>query len=99
LLQHARYMHRSLEQGCLGDKTPERGGFYRRDGIDVLVLDPKSGSHIPMVKPAPIEFVEQMKQLHRVGRYSDALKVFATQKAPSRTFAIGSCSAYVSYAA
>ncbi len=93
-----RYMHRALEQGCLGDKTPKRGGFYRRDGIDVLVLDPKSGSHIPMVKPAPIEFVEQMKQLHRVGRYSDALKVFADAKGTEADLCHRVVLGYVSYA-
>ena len=26
------YMNAALRKGCLGDKTPERGGFYRRAG-------------------------------------------------------------------
>ena len=67
------YMKAGLARGCLGDKTPERGGFYRRAGKEVFVLDPKTGAHEKFQKPAPIEFVEKMKQLHRVGRYSQAL--------------------------
>ena len=38
------YMKAGLARGCLGDKTPERGGFYRRAGKEVFVLDPKTGS-------------------------------------------------------
>ncbi|MDO8434408.1 MAG: 3-hydroxyacyl-CoA dehydrogenase NAD-binding domain-containing protein [Candidatus Binatus sp.] len=92
------YMHRALEQGCLGDKTPQRGGFYRRSGAEVFVLDPKTGNHVPMVKPAPIEFVEQMKQFHRVGRYSDALKVFADAKTADADLCRRVVLGYVSYA-
>ncbi len=57
------YMNAALAQGCLGDKTPERGGFYRRAGKEVFVLDPKTGGHDKLQKPAPIEFVEKMKQV------------------------------------
>jgi 3-hydroxyacyl-CoA dehydrogenase len=71
------YMNAGLAKGRMGDKTPESGGFYRRAGKEVFVLDPKTGGHEKLEKPKPIEFVEKMKQLHRVGRYSDALKVLA----------------------
>src|ERR1039458_1086040 len=39
------YMNAALHKGCLGDKTPERGGFYRRAGKQVFVLDPRSEEH------------------------------------------------------
>ncbi|HEV2171466.1 MAG TPA: 3-hydroxyacyl-CoA dehydrogenase family protein, partial [Candidatus Binatus sp.] len=55
------YMSAALAKGCLGDKTPERGGFYRRAGKEVFVLDPKTGGHGKFQKPAPIELVEKMK--------------------------------------
>jgi 3-hydroxyacyl-CoA dehydrogenase len=71
------YMAAALAKGSLGDKTPERGGFYRRAGKEVFVLDPKTGGYDGYRKPVPIAFVEKMKQLHRVGRYGDALKVLA----------------------
>ena len=38
------------------------------------VLDPKTGGYDTLQKPAPIEFVEKMKQLHRVGRYAEAFE-------------------------
>lgn len=71
------YMVMAMRDGCLGDKTPERGGFYRKAGAEVSVIDPKTGEHRPFQKPAPIEFVEKMKFLHHVGRYRDSLEVLA----------------------
>src|SRR6202795_678027 len=49
------YMVTAMRNGCLGDKTPERGGFYRKAGAEVSVIDPKTGDHLPFKKPAPIE--------------------------------------------
>jgi 3-hydroxyacyl-CoA dehydrogenase len=71
------FMNTALRKGILGDKTPESGGFYRRAGKEVFVLDPKTGGHDKFQKPAPIEFVEKMKRFHHVGRYADAFKVLA----------------------
>src|SRR5258708_16048616 len=68
------YMSAALANGCLGDKTPERGGFYRRAGKEVFVLDPKTGGAAEFAKPAPIEFLEKMKQVHPLGRHGGALE-------------------------
>jgi 3-hydroxyacyl-CoA dehydrogenase len=92
------YMSAALANGCLGDKTPERGGFYRRAGKEVFVLDPKTGGHEKFAKPAPIEFVEKMKQLHRVGRYGDALQVLADAKGADADLCRRVVLGYVSYA-
>jgi 3-hydroxyacyl-CoA dehydrogenase len=92
------YMNTALAQGSLGDKTPERGGFYRRAGKDVFVLDPKTGEHQKFVKPAPIEFVEKMKQLHRVGRYTEALKILAEAKGADADLCRRVVLGYISYA-
>lgn len=92
------FMERGLKEGCLGDKTPERGGFYRRTGADVFVLDPKTGGHQPYQKPAPIEFVEKMKWLHRVGRYADSLRVLAEAKGADAELCRRVVLGYVSYA-
>jgi 3-hydroxyacyl-CoA dehydrogenase len=92
------YMSAAIRNGCLGDKTPERGGFYRRAGKDVFVLDPKTGGHEKLQKPAPIAFVEKMKQLHRVGRYSDALNVLAEAKGGDADLCRRVVLGYVSYA-
>ncbi len=92
------YMNAALANGCMGDKTPETGGFYRRAGKDVFVLDPKTGRHEKLQKPAPIEFVEKMKQAHRVGRYADALKVLAEAKGSDADLCRRVVLGYVSYA-
>jgi 3-hydroxyacyl-CoA dehydrogenase len=92
------YMNAALRNGCLGDKTPERGGFYRRAGKNVFVLDPKTGGHEEFAKPAPIEFVEKMKQSHHVGRYADAFKVLAEAKGADADLCRRVVLGYVSYA-
>ena len=92
------YMSAALANGCMGDKTPERGGFYRRAGKEVFVLDPKTGEHRKFDRPAPIEFVEKMKQLHHVGRYSDALKILADARGVDADLCRRVVLGYVSYA-
>jgi 3-hydroxyacyl-CoA dehydrogenase len=37
------YLARMIEKGQLGDKT--KGGFYKKDGKDVLTLDPRTGEY------------------------------------------------------
>jgi 3-hydroxyacyl-CoA dehydrogenase len=91
------YMEKGLAAGALGDKTPERGGFYRKDGKEVFALDPKTGRHEPLKKPAPIEFVERMKSLNRVGKYTEAMKVLAEAKGGNAELCRKVVLGYVSY--
>ena len=75
------YMARLMASGHLGDKTPHKGGFYRRvrDGkaVEVYLLDPARGeyhaAHDSIVDPP--DFVMRMKRFNRVGRYRDAMAV------------------------
>jgi 3-hydroxyacyl-CoA dehydrogenase len=98
------YVAELIEEGHLGNKTPEHGGFYRRtkeDGKNVnLVLDPKSGGYrAPSdVKVQPIAFVEQMRELHHVGRYNEAFKIFLSATGPEADLARKVVLGYVSYA-
>lgn len=97
------YMAELIEEGHLGNKTPERGGFYRRtkeDGKTVnLVLDPKSGGYKSPAdqKVEPIAFVEKMRQLHNVGRYGEAFQVFLAAKGKEADLARRVVLGYVSY--
>ncbi|MFN7956096.1 MAG: 3-hydroxyacyl-CoA dehydrogenase family protein [bacterium] len=76
------YMSSLLAAGHMGNKTPAKGGFFRKvkDGKTTLtfVLDPKSGDYKPAaeVAPQPLEFVTEMQRLHRVGRYRQAMQIF-----------------------
>jgi 3-hydroxyacyl-CoA dehydrogenase len=93
------YMERGIGQGRLGDKTPDRGGFYRRAaGRTVEVMDPKTGDYQPFIPPKPIEFVEQMKALNRVGKYREALAVLARTAGAEADLARRVILGYVSYA-
>jgi 3-hydroxyacyl-CoA dehydrogenase len=98
------YMQRLLDSGHLGKKTPERGGFYRRvkEGKQTinLVLDLKTGAYKDVRDDGvrPVAFVEKMKELHRVGLYRDALKVFAEATGLEAELARRVILGYVSYA-
>lgn len=98
------YVAELIEEGHLGNKTPERGGFYRRSkegGKNVnLVLDPKSGGYRSPTDVAvePIAFVEKMRELHRVGRYTEALAVFLAANGAEADLARKVILGYVSYA-
>lgn len=75
------FMARLMESGHLGDKTPDKGGFYRRvrsgQKTEIYVLDPTRGeyraAHDSIVDPP--DFVTRMKRLNHVGRYREALSV------------------------
>ena len=78
------YMAGLIESGHLGNKTPEKGGFFRTEGAGkdavVMVLDPATSSYRPLAEVVcePPEFVLRMKQQLRVGRYTSAMDIMAT---------------------
>ncbi|MFN8641422.1 MAG: 3-hydroxyacyl-CoA dehydrogenase family protein [Candidatus Binatia bacterium] len=98
------YVAELIEEGHLGNKTPERGGFYRRtkeNGKTLnLVLDPKSGAYKAPAdaKVTPLPFVETMRQLHNTGRYQEAFRVFLEAKGHEADLARKVVLGYVSYA-
>ena len=98
------YIAELIDEGHLGNKTPERGGFYRRtkeDGKAVnLVLDPKSGGYRSPTdaRVEPVGFVEQMRELHHIGRYADAFKIFLAAPGPEAVLARKVVLGYISYA-
>jgi 3-hydroxyacyl-CoA dehydrogenase len=91
------FMERGIQEGRLGDKTPAQGGFYKREGTETLALDPRTGSHAPLKKPAPIEFVEKMKSLNRVGKYADAMAALREAKSADADLCRRVVLGYVSY--
>jgi 3-hydroxyacyl-CoA dehydrogenase len=98
------YMDRLIASGHLGDKTPAKGGFYRRvrDGkkTETYVLDPAKGAYHP-AHDAPVElpdFVLRMKKLHRVGRYREAMRALLDAKGWQADLLRRIVLGYVSYA-
>jgi 3-hydroxyacyl-CoA dehydrogenase len=75
------YMTRLMDAGHMGDKTPDKGGFFRRSGkgkeAKTFVLEPRPSAYVELGKPEIPEVARKMKQLHRVGRYKEAFDVFS----------------------
>lgn len=98
------FMAELIDDGYLGDKTPERGGFYRRTKeagkSATLLLDPGSGHYRNGSEAAvrPIPFVEKMRELNRIGRYADAFRHFMSADGPEAELARKVVLGYVSYA-
>ena len=95
------YVAKLIEKGHLGNKTGDKGGFYRRvkEGgkATSLVLDPASGEYRPAQPVAPIAFVEEMRKLHRIGCYADAMRVFVAAEGDEAKLARKVIFGYVSY--
>jgi 3-hydroxyacyl-CoA dehydrogenase len=56
------FMKEKIAAGCLGDKTPDKGGFFKKGD---------------KAKIEPPEVARKMKALHHIGRYRQAFDVFA----------------------
>jgi len=80
------FMARLMDSGHLGDKTPAKGGFYRRvrEGktTETYVLDPARGEYHAARDSIvdPPDFVTRMKRLNRAGRYREAMRVMLEAK-------------------
>ena len=98
------YVQKLIDDGHLGNKTGAKGGFFRRakeDGKNVrYTLDPKSGKYLAPdeSKVEPVEFIESMRKLHRVGRYDEAMQLFVTAQGKEADIARKVIFGYVSYA-
>jgi hypothetical protein len=96
-------MDNLIAHGHLGNKTPEHGGFYRRvkEGKQTinLVLDPKTGAYKDTRENGlrPLPFVEKIRQLHRVGKYAEAMQLFVTAEGHEADLARKVIFGYVSY--
>ncbi len=99
-----KYVDNLISKGHLGNKTGDKGGFYRRakeGGKNVrYTLDPASGKYLAPgdAKVEPVQFIEDMCTLHRVGRYQEAMKLFVTAKGKEADIARKVIFGYVSYA-
>src|SRR3954470_11059677 len=76
------FMKAKIAAGCLGDKTPDKGGFFKKGE--------KSKIEVP-------EVARKMKALHRVGRYQEAFDVFAEAPGPDAELMRHVILGYVSY--
>lgn len=104
------YMVKLVQRGHMGNKSPELGGFYRRvvgegrltEGshgrIENQVLDAASGQYITRIGVEPIPFVEQVRDLHRRGKYKEGVRAFMAAEGAQAEIAKRVILGYVSYA-
>jgi len=96
-----KYMGALIEQGHLGNKTVDMGGFFRRVGkgkeAQHFVLQPGTREYVPAAKKVLPDVARKMKQLHHVGRYKAAFDVFAEATGPDAELMRRVILGYVSY--
>jgi 3-hydroxyacyl-CoA dehydrogenase len=80
-------MKEKIARGMLGDKTPEKGGFFKK---------PAKGEKAAAV--AVPEIAQKMRALHHVGRYKEAFDAFADATGPDAELMRKVILGYVSYA-
>jgi 3-hydroxyacyl-CoA dehydrogenase len=91
------YMQKLIAAGHLGNKTKDKGGFFRTSGKQRLVLEPKTGEYVaaaPVVLPA---FVDDMKAAIRVGRYQRAMDAMCNAGGDAATLLRRIVLGYISY--
>lgn len=96
------YMDRLSAAGHLGDKTPLKGGFFRRQTVDgratVQQLDPASGNYVDLDPKLSVPFVDEVRQLHHEGRYRQGVQRFMDAEGAHADLARKVILGYVSYA-
>lgn len=92
------YMAKLIEGGTLGRKSGK--GFFARDGKRKLALDPKTGDYAPCDEIAlpDLGYIGEVAQLHRMGRYRDAMVAFVSADGEYAAIAQRVIAGYVSYA-
>lgn len=91
------YMHARIAAGALGNKTPDKGGFYKRVKDKRLVLDLASGEYVePRQRKVPV--IEEARGLIRYGGYREALRKLLVSDEPEAAVVRGWLLGYISYA-
>jgi 3-hydroxyacyl-CoA dehydrogenase len=97
------YMAQLIGHGHLGNKTPQLGGFFRTakaqgGPAEQLALDPKTMTYRPAQPVAVPPFVAEMKALHQVGQYREAMRLLLSAQGSEADLVRQVILGYVSYA-
>lgn len=92
------YLDTMIQMGCLGRKTRNRGGFYRRlESGQYEYFDPATRTYIPTFAPH-IQFVETAKYFIHLGMYRQAFDTILKAKGPEAEIVQEILATYISYA-
>jgi 3-hydroxyacyl-CoA dehydrogenase len=89
------YIVKMIEKNQLGDKT--KGGFYKRQGADILTLDPETGDY--RAKGGNPDIAKAMKGLGRIEDPRERLRKLVATEGPAGEFAWTVLSKSLAYAA
>ncbi|MGN6108492.1 MAG: 3-hydroxyacyl-CoA dehydrogenase/enoyl-CoA hydratase family protein [Kofleriaceae bacterium] len=89
------YIQQMIEKGILGDKT--KGGFYKKQGGDLLTLDPKTGEY--RAKGGDPEIAKAAKAVGRIEDPRERVKKLVATPGPVGEFAWTVLSRSLAYAA
>jgi 3-hydroxyacyl-CoA dehydrogenase len=96
------YMDRLIAAGHLGDKTPLKGGFFKRMTVEgraiVQQLDTATGGYLDLNRELSVPFVDEVRQLHHEGRYRQGIERFMEAEGTYADLARKVILGYVSYA-
>jgi len=93
------YVNEMIAKGLLGNKTPERGGFYLRiqDEREPMVIDPVALHHQRAPRPR-FGFVDEAAGKIRLGLYREAFDAIRRADAPEADLVRKVLATYVAYA-
>jgi 3-hydroxyacyl-CoA dehydrogenase len=91
------YINKMIESGCLGNKTPTKGGFYKRiERGKSVFYNPATCDYVPAVGPH-IAFVEKAKNLIHLGLYKEAFEVIKTARCKEADIVMDILCTYIAY--
>ncbi len=92
------YMADLIAKGHLGNKTPEQGGFTRVNmSGESEQLDTSSGTYKALDADLSFDFVNEVRDLNRLGKYMQAMSAFMNADAAEADIARKVILGYVSY--
>jgi len=91
------YVNKMIQNGSLGNKTPGKGGFYKKlESGKLTFLDPTSCEYTPAIEPH-VGFVEKAKHLIHMGRYRKAFETIKTASGREAEIVKDILCVYISY--
>jgi len=91
------YINKMIQNGLLGNKTPGKGGFYKKlESGKLMFIDPATCEYVPAIEPH-VGFVEKAKHLIHMGRYRDAFETIKTASGREAEIVKDIMCVYISY--
>lgn len=91
------YLEKMIAAGHLGNKTRDKGGFYKRlESGRFIYMDPATGDYIPAFQPH-VQFVEKAKDQIHLGMYRQAYETILNATGPEADIVHEMLATYIAY--